>query len=127
MQQINQTHMKKIHLRPVFTLFLFLFLVLLLFFLSLFLLAELQSEHFCKNDYSFNLYSNIFKLLLSYTMIVGVVFRQVPVKLETILDHQPTGGLQLLVTEFPQSHSENQISFQVEVVINPKTTHEPFC
>jgi hypothetical protein len=54
-------------------------------------------------------------------MTMDVVFHQTPVTLETILDHQHTGGLQLLVTELAKSHSENRISFQVEVVINPET------
>jgi hypothetical protein len=59
-------------------------------------------------------------------MTMDVVFHQTLVKLETILDHQDTGGLQLLVTELPQSHSENRTRFEVEIVINPETIPGPF-
>jgi hypothetical protein len=59
-------------------------------------------------------------------MTMDVVFHQTSVKLETIIDHQDTDGLQLLVTELSQSQSENRISFQVEVVINPETIPGPF-
>jgi hypothetical protein len=101
-------------------------LILLLFFLHFFLLAELQWEQFCDNESSFDLYFGILKLSHIYTMKMDVVFHQTPVTLETILEHRHTGGLQLLVTEFPQSHSENRTSFQVEVVINPETIPGPF-
>lgn len=52
---------------------------------------------------------------------MDVIFHQTPVKLETNLDHQDTGGLQLSVTECSKSHSENRTSFEVEVAINPET------
>ncbi|CAF0983796.1 unnamed protein product [Rotaria sordida] len=88
--------------------------------------AELQWEQCCDNKCSFDLYFGILKLSHSYTITMDVVFHQAPIELETILDHQQIDGLQLLVTEFPQFHSKNQISFEVEVVINPETISGPF-
>jgi hypothetical protein len=57
---------------------------------------------------------------------MDVVFHQTPVKLDIILDDQHTRGFQLLVTELPQSHSENRTTFQVEVIINAETIPGPF-
>jgi hypothetical protein len=114
--------MKNIYLSPVFTFFFFVLVLILLFFL----LDELQWEQCCDNERSFDLYFGILKLSHSYTKTMDVVFHQTPVTLETILDHQDTGGLQLLVTELPQSHLKNRICFQVEVVINPETIPGPF-
>jgi hypothetical protein len=91
-----------------------------LFFLFLFL-AELQWEHCCDNECSFDLYFGILKLSHIYTTTMDVVFHQTPVKLDIILDDQHTRGFQLLVTELPQSHSENRTTFQVEVIINAET------
>jgi hypothetical protein len=60
-------------------------------------------------------------------MTMDVVFHKTPVKLEPILDDQHAArGLQLSVTELPQSHSDNRTSFQVEVIINPETISGPF-
>jgi hypothetical protein len=92
----------------------------------LFLLGELKWEECCDNKCSFDLYFGILKLSHSYTMTMDVVSHQTPVKLETIIDDQHTNGLQLLVTELTQSHSDNRISFQVEVIINSKSIPGPF-
>ena len=103
-----------------------LFLRLLLFFFYLVFSAELQWEQICDNECLFDLYFGILKLSHSYTMIMNVVYCEAPVKLEIILDSQPSNELQLLVTELPQSCLKNRISFQVEVVINPKAVPGPF-
>lgn len=109
--------MKKIHVRTIFNLF-FLFIF--------YILAEFQWEKYCDNQHSFDLYFGILKLSHIYTMTFNVIFQENPMDLEIILDHQHTDGLQLLVNELSESRINNQLSFQVEIIINSETIPGPF-
>ena len=86
----------------------------------------MQWEQCCDNECSFDLYFGILKLSHSYTMAMDVVFHQTPTNLEAILDHQHASGLQIIVTQLPQSHLNNRTSFQVEVLIHRDSLPGPF-
>ncbi|CAF3910005.1 unnamed protein product [Adineta steineri] len=88
--------------------------------------TKLQWQECCDNNCSFELYFGILKLSHIYSMTLDVVFLQTPIQLETILDHQHTRGLQLSINQLPESHSKNQTSFEVELIIHPETIPGPF-
>ena len=83
-------------------------------------------EDSCYQQRSFDLYFGILKLSHSYTMTMEVVFHQSSIHLEAIVDQEQAGGLKLLVTELPQSHSKNRTNFQVEIIIHRDSLSGPF-
>lgn len=57
---------------------------------------------------------------------MDVVFHQSIISLHAIVDQEQSTGLQLLVTELPESHSKNRTNFQVEIVIHRDCLPGPF-
>ncbi|UJR24426.1 hypothetical protein I4U23_005802 [Adineta vaga] len=82
--------------------------------------------HWNTNECSLDLYFGILKLSHIYSMTFDVIFDEIPIQLEIILDHQDSHGLQLIVNQCSNSHLNHQIRYEVEVVINGDTIPGPF-